>query len=157
MTQAEKRTEEYLLHDFPVALSILLLVLFGLAWVLALSDSTPFKPVHYTLFNFLLVALFALQKYRRLEMNTLTQQLRLVSFGLLSGRDSVELDLSAITQVKVEPGIGGISGQSGQLLLCLRDRQPLVLSNTDLLPGSHKKLLKIRDEIDAWLAENRRV
>lgn len=155
MARSENLGVRFCLHDFPVALSTLLLILFGISWVLAVTDVTPLKPIHYTLFNFLLIALFALQKYRRFEMDEATQSFKLISIGLLSGKQEFEGELSSITNLKVEPGIGGVSGNGGRLIILLKGADPLVLCNKDILPGSHSKLERIAEDIKIWLSAHR--
>lgn len=156
MVSSEKSGIRFCLHDFPVALSALLLILFGISWVLAVSDATALKPIHYTLFNFLLIALFALQKYRRFEMDEATQSFKLISIGVLSGKQELEGELSSITNLKVEPGIGGVSGNGGRLIILLKGTDPLVLCNKDILPGSHSKLERIAEDIKIWLEAHRK-
>lgn len=156
MARYENLGVRFCLHDFPVALSALLLVLFGISWFLAVSDLTSLKPIHYTLFNFLLIALFALQKYRRFEMNEETQSFKLISIGLLSGKQEFEGELSSIINLKVESGIGGVSGNGGRLMIALKGAEPLVLCNKDILPGSHSKLKRIAEDIKTWLSTHRK-
>lgn len=155
MARSENLDVRFCLHDFPVALSTLLLILFGISWVLAVADVTPLKPIHYTLFNFLLIALVALQKYRRFEMDSATQSFKLISIGLLSGKQEFEGELSSITNLKVEPGIGGVIGNGGRLIMLLKGAAPLVLCNKDILPGSHNKLERIAEDIKTWLSDHR--
>ena len=141
--------------QFPWVLASLCSALFLLFWILALSVDTGLKPLHYTLFNFFLVAILALQKYHRLELNALKQRYRLTSIGLLSGVRRWQGELDEVTSLYVEPGFGGVKGSGGRLLMKRAEQTPLILSSTDILPGDHKKLEDAAILIDQWIKNNR--
>ena len=60
-------------EQFPLVLALLCVGLFALFWFLALAVETGLKPLQFTLFNFLLIAILALQKYHRLQLDYLQQ------------------------------------------------------------------------------------
>lgn len=143
--------------QFPWVLASLCCGLFLLFWVLALAVDSGLKPLHYTLFNFFLIAILALQKYHRLELDGIKQQYQLTSIGLLSGVRRWQGSLDDVSGLHIEPGFGGVKGSGGRLLLKRVEQTPLILSSTDILPGSHKELEGVAITIEQWLADNKEV
>lgn len=141
--------------QFPAVLATLCVALFSLFWFLALAVDTGLKPLHYTLFNFLLIAILALQKYHRLEISAAKSEYRLLSIGLLSGLQRWRGDLDEITGLHMEPGFGGVKGSGGRLLLQRADKPSLILSSTDILPGAHRELEQAATTIENWITQTR--
>lgn len=142
-------------RQFPVVLALLCIGLFVLFWFLALVIETGLKPLHYTLFNFLLVAILALQKYHRLEISAVSGEYRLVSIGLLSGVKHWSGSIDEVSGLYMEPGFGGVKGSGGRLLLQRHDQPALVLSSTDILPGSSRQLKSVATTIEKWLSQQK--
>jgi len=142
-------------QQFPLVLASLCVLLFGLFWFFALGVETSLKPLHYTLFNFLLVAILALQKYHRLELDPITQEYRLMSIGLLSGVRRWQGSFDEITGFLMEPGFGGVKGNGGRLLMQRQDQPALILSSTDILPGAHRQLKTAAETIESWLKQHK--
>ena len=142
-------------QQFPWVLATLCVLLFGLFWFLALAVETGLKPLHYTLFNFLLIAILALQKYHRLELSRKTGEYRLMSIGLLSGLKRWSGSLGEISGLHMEPGFGGVKGSGGRLLLQRFDQPSLVLSSADILPGGRHQLELIAEKIEKWLSQKK--
>lgn len=155
MLKREKSRLEY--QQFPLVLASLCLGLFALFWFLALAVETGLKPLHYTLFNFLLVAILALQKYHRLELDLESQEYRLMSIGLLSGLRRWTGNLTQISGLYMEPGFGGVKGSGGRLLLQRYEQPALTLSSTDILPGAHRQLQGVAETIESWLNQHKGV
>lgn len=141
--------------QFPAVLASLCVALFGLFWFLALAVETSLKPLHYTLFNFLLIAILALQKYHRLEISSNKRAYKLMSIGLLSGVQRWQGSIDEITGLHVEPGFGGVKGNGGRLLLQRSDQPALILSSTDILPGAHRDMESAAKQIENWLDKKR--
>ena len=141
-------------QQFPVVLALLCVVLFSLFWFLALAVETGLKPLHFTLFNFLLIAILALQKYHRLQLDTNKGEYRLLSIGLLSGVKRWSGALSEISGLQMEPGFGGVKGSGGRLLLQRYEQPALILSSTDILPGAHRQLAAAAQNIEAWINQH---
>lgn len=141
-------------QQFPVVLALLCVVLFGVFWFLALAVETGLKPLHFTLFNFLLIAILALQKYHRLQLDTDKSEYRLLSIGLLSGINRWSGALDEISGLQMEPGFGGVKGSGGRLLLQRYEQPALILSSTDILPGAHRKLATVAQNIETWINQH---
>lgn len=141
-------------QQFPVVLALLCVVLFALFWFLALAVETGLKPLHFTLFNFLLIAIFALQKYHRLQLDADKGTYRLLSIGLLSGINRWSGPLEEISGLQMEPGFGGVKGSGGRLLLQRFEQPALILSSTDILPGAHRQLAAVAQKIETWINQH---
>ncbi|HSG03558.1 MAG TPA: hypothetical protein VLA39_07470 [Marinobacterium sp.] len=155
MARISETTEHLQYSQFPAVLATLCSVLFLLFWFLALAVDTGLKPLHYTLFNFLLIAILALQKYHRLECSAVSSEYRLLSVGLLSGVQRWQGDLDEISGLYVEPGFGGVRGSGGRLLLQRTEKQALILSSADIVPGAHGELELAANRIEKWLTQTR--
>lgn len=155
MARISQTRNQFNYSQFPFVIASLCSGLFLLFWVLALSVDTGLKPLHYTLFNFFLVAILALQKYHRLELDSAKQRYRLTSVGLLSGVRRWQGGLEEVMSLYVEPGFGGVKGSGGRLLMKRAEQTPLILSSTDILPGAHKELEDAATRIDQWIKERR--
>ena len=141
-------------QQFPVVLALLCIGLFGLFWFLALAVETGLKPLHFTLFNFLLIAILALQKYHRLRLDTDKGVYHLLSIGLLSGINRWSGSLDEISGLQMEPGFGGVKGSGGRLLLQRYEQPALILSSTDILPGAHRQLAAVAQNIETWINQH---
>jgi len=141
--------------QFPAVLASLCVTLFGLFWFLALAVETSLKPLHYTLFNFLLIAILALQKYHHLEIDAEESRYKLLSIGMLSGVQRWQGSLDELIGLHVEPGFGGVKGSGGRLLLQRSDQPALILSSTDILPGAHREMESAAKQIESWLDNKR--
>lgn len=141
-------------QQFPVVLALLCVFLFALFWFLALAVETGLKPLHFTLFNFLLIAIFALQKYHRLQLDANKGTYRLLSIGLLSGINRWSGALEEISGLQMEPGFGGVKGSGGRLLLQRFEQPALILSSTDILPGAHRQLAAVAQKIETWINQH---
>lgn len=141
-------------QQFPVVLALLCVGLFALFWFLALAVETGLKPLHFTLFNFLLIAILALQKYHRLQLDTDKGTYRLLSIGLLSGINRWSGALEEISGLQMEPGFGGVKGSGGRLLLQRFEQPALILSSTDILPGAHRQLAAVAQKIETWIHQH---
>lgn len=155
MARISQSPERLQYTQFPAVLATLCVALFCLFWFLALAVDTGLKPLHYTLFNFLLIAILALQKYHRLECSAAKSQYKLLSVGLLSGVQRWRGDLHEISGLHMEPGFGGVKGSGGRLLLQRNDKPALILSSTDILPGAHRELEDAATTIENWLTQRR--
>lgn len=153
MTNISLSARHLAYSQFPSVLAGVCVALFVLFWFLALGVETGLKPLHYTLFNFLLIAILALQKYHRLQLDAERMEYRLLSIGLLSGIQRWSGELNEISGLHMEPGFGGVKGSGGRLLLQRYEQPALILSSTDILPGAHAELEGVAKTIEGWLAK----